>query len=75
MKRTVLALALLLMSGCTLGGGLAGAGITKLHNSNVEPEQRWSYVLPVVTGAAIGLVLDVLIVRALGKGLGTYTKQ
>jgi hypothetical protein len=74
MKRALFALTVL-VSGCTLGGGLAGAGITKLHNNSAEPEQKWSYGLPVVTGAAIGLVIDVLIVRALGKGLGSLAKQ
>lgn len=75
MKHCVLVLALLASSGCTIVGGAAGAGITAAHNNAVEPEDDWSYVVPVVTGAVVGLVADILILRAAGKGFGSLTKQ
>lgn len=74
MKRSFVAAALLL-SGCTLVGGLGAAGITKAHNSSVDSEDTWSYLTPVVTGAAIGLIIDFIILRAAGNGLGSLAKQ
>ena len=74
MKWTSLAL-VIAMSGCTLVGAGAGAGLTKLHNNDVESEKEWGYVAPVLTGAAIGLVIDLLILRSAGKGLGSLGKQ
>ena len=65
----------LLMSGCTLVGGVAGAGVTNAHNRSGESEEKWSYVAPVVIGTVIGLVIDMLLLRALGKGLGSLANQ
>ena len=74
MKRSLLVLALCATSGCTILAGAAGAGITAAHNSGAQPEEKWSYVVPVVTGAAIGLVIDFLLLRAAGQGLGNIAR-
>ena len=74
MKRTSLAVALL-VSGCTLAGAGAGAGVTALHNRNVDADTEASYVMPVIAGAVIGLVIDVMILRSFSEGLGSLAKQ
>ena len=62
----------LLAPGCTAVGASTGAGIVQWHNVVADDEDDWSYVAPVLIGATLGLVIDLMMVRASGKRFGTF---
>jgi hypothetical protein len=69
MRRLLLAAALATaVPGCTIGGAVTGGLIVRHHNSDVpddQPDDRWSAGTGVLVGLALGLAIDVLIIRAL----------
>jgi len=67
-RLAAVALAATLASGCTIGFALTGAGVTGVHNTVVDHSaDKWSYTAPVLIGAAIGLVVDILIMKELSS--------
>jgi hypothetical protein len=55
------------LSGCTIGGALTGAGIAASHNHFVDHSaDKWSDGGAALIGAGVGLVVDILLLKALG---------
>ena len=72
MKQTLIAFALLTSFGCTAVGASAGAGLVQWHNIVADDEDDWNYLTPVLVGMAVGVVIDLLMVRAAGKRFGGF---
>ena len=70
MSRRIVSLALvatLASSACTLGMPVATSGVIWAHNGVVDHgDEKWSYGAAVAVSVAIGLVVDVLLFKALG---------
>lgn len=49
------------MPACTVLAMGAGAGVTGIHNAAVDEPDEWDYTVPMITGAAIGLVVDIIL--------------
>ncbi len=52
---------------CTVGAMGTGAAITGIHNAAVDEPDAWDYPVPMLTGAAIGLVVDIVFVYFLER--------
>ncbi|MEO7734399.1 MAG: hypothetical protein ABIY55_25810 [Kofleriaceae bacterium] len=60
----VLALALAL-PGCTVVGIGVASGTTGIHNAAVDPADQWGYTTPILIGATIGLIADIVFLKFL----------
>ena len=52
---------------CTLVGLGVGASVTATHNGFAEERDDWNYTTPVLVGAGIGLVFDILLIMYMSK--------
>ena len=52
---------------CTVVSMGVGAGVTRIHNSNVDERDKWDYAAPMITSALIGLVVDILFLKWLAR--------
>lgn len=62
----VLAIALAITTpGCTLVGIGVASGTTAIHNTVVDEPDAWGYRTPIVIGAVVGLIADIVFVKFL----------
>ena len=50
--------------GCTLVGIGVASGTTGIHNAAVDRSDRWGYTTPILIGAAVGLIVDIVVLKA-----------
>jgi len=67
MRVVISALLAVAVPSCTLVGVGVGSGVTATHNAFTEDRNDWSYSTPMWTGAAIGLLCDIVLLIYMQK--------
>jgi|GEM_PF-3242734 len=52
-------------SACTLVGIGVASGTTAIHNTAADQTDQWGYTTPMLIGAAVGLVVDIVVLNFL----------